>query len=340
VVWAQEAKYYGQARSAGEDIVCALLKSTCTGRCRPDKLILEIKAWASFYDAPLELVAIDTFSAATPGANENASEDVSRVLARCRKVSRETGAHVALVHPTTKVGTAPRGHSSLTGNVENAIEVIRSEQIDHESVGTHTIMRDIREFWVRKQKDGEDGLGRKFVLRQVQMGIDIDQEPETSCIVSELNNSPTTARPTEIPRGFVELRGNNLTIMKALDRAITKLGRQPPATIPAPPAAHAVTVGDWQESLQEMSYSADVDDADGARLRGRCKKAIERTYLTYGWNDRDGKNLIVKEKEWIWRSGRKVLGIDAAPKPKAEAAPILAAGEDMASLIEAMETRT
>jgi hypothetical protein len=299
-----------------------------------EKLIAEIQAWANFYDAPLELVVIDTFSAATPGADEIRGQDVSLVLARCRRISRETGAHVALVHHTTKEGSSPRGHGSLTGNVENAVEVFRTGELDTEQLDDRRILRDVREFAVRKQKDGEEGLARKFILRQVRLGFDIDQEPETSCIIADPEGVRSGAtRVREIPRGFVDLAGNNLVLMKALVKAIARKGRRPPDTIPVPAGLSAVTVGDWQDALVEMSFTADPDDPDSRRLKARCKKAVERTYLTHGWSDSNGRNLILKEREWIWRSTRKVMGIDEAPaKPKPPPAPLLAPGETLADL--------
>ncbi len=188
-----------------------------------NKLIDEIKAWASFYDAPLELVVIDTFSAASPGANENASEDVSKVLQRCHRIAVETGAHVALVHHTPKLGGSPRGHSSLLGNVENAVEVARTEQVDAEPTSDGRLLRDIREMIVRKQKDGEDGLTRRFVLKQVQLGLDADNEPDTSCVVHELAGA---AAPTKVvPHGYMEMKPNNQAIVRALVAALRKRAR-------------------------------------------------------------------------------------------------------------------
>lgn len=310
------------------------------------KLITEIKAWAAFYDAPLELVAIDTFSAATPGANENASEDVSRVLARCRVIARETGAHVALVHHTTKQGNTPRGHSSLTGNVENAVEVIRTEETDAQDDGTKSVLRDIREFVVRKQKDGEDGLGRRFVLKQVRLGTDVDGEPETSCVVEELAAATARAIPREIPHGYVELKDNALLLMRALVKALQKAGRAPPADVVMPHGAKCVTVGDWQDALREMAFVNDPDDPDGKRLRQRCKKAIERTYLERGWNESGGRNLILKDREWVCRTSRKVVGIDAGPQlnmgavePAHEVQPLLAPGEEAFDFIDEKTSR-
>ena len=64
-----------------------------------DLFIEECRHWGGRFDVPLELIVIDTFNKATPGANENDGKDMGTVLARCDRIRRETGAHVMLVQP-------------------------------------------------------------------------------------------------------------------------------------------------------------------------------------------------------------------------------------------------
>ena len=92
-----------------------------------ERLIAECLAWRQFYDMPIELVVIDTFSAATTGADENSGRDIGPVLERGRRVCMETGAHVALVHHIPKGGSTPRGHGSLTADFETTIEYEKAE---------------------------------------------------------------------------------------------------------------------------------------------------------------------------------------------------------------------
>lgn len=278
-----------------------------------DRLIAEIKAWSAYYDIALELVVIDTFSAASPGADENLSKDVGPVLARCRRIAMETGAHVAVVHHTPKGGGSPRGWSGFTGNVENVIEVIRTEQTDAEVAGDRTINRDVREFVVRKQKDGEDGFGRKFVLKQVVLGRDVDDDLITSCVVQPLGNTQAAeTNAGEVPAGYIDLPPNSRAVMRALDEAIKRHGRRPPAGINAPEGTLCVTVGDWQEVRRATMYAGpEADDPDGKKFRARIKKQIERTYTDGLFTNRHG--LMGKDAEWVWRTDRKVHRIDPPP---------------------------
>jgi hypothetical protein len=65
-----------------------------------------------------------------------------------------------------------RGHSSLRGNVDTSIEVVKDAT---SSVSTATIV---------KQRDGKEGLSRSFKLLPVTIGYDEDQAPITSCAVT------------------------------------------------------------------------------------------------------------------------------------------------------------
>ncbi len=89
-------------------------------------------------------------------------------------------------------------------------------------------------------------------------------------------------------------------------------------------------VGDWIDALCKIRYSHDPADPDGRKLRTRCKKAIERTYAEYDWNGK--KDLIGKDGDYVWRTYRKVHGVDEPPigagqRPPAEPM-LLVPGED------------
>jgi hypothetical protein len=282
------------------------------------KIVEEIKQWAAYYDSPLELVVIDTFSAASTGANENASEDVGRVQQRCRYIAGETGAHVALVHHTPKAGGSPRGWGGFTGNVDNSIEVMLTEQMNSHvrSDGT-TLRRPIHQFWIRKQKDEKQNEHWNFVLPQVRLGTDADGDPITSCVVEEVVDRITGPRAV-VPPGYLVPKGpNTVPVLNALISAIIRLGRQPPKEIGAPDWTRAVTVTEWRGALMKQ---LDAGEQPGTKeyktLKERVDKAIERTYGAARWDDPKGaNNIIVKSGEWIWRTSRMVHGVDEPPAP-------------------------
>ncbi len=138
----------------------------------------------------LALIVIDTLAQVTPGANENASEDMGKLIHHCNVLARKTGAMVMLVHHSGKDSSkGARGHSSLLGAADVMLEVV-SEGVKLDSPRCLTVI---------KQKDGEGGGEFPFRLNGVDLGtVDEDGERETSCVVLHNNESPKLAKG---PRG-------------------------------------------------------------------------------------------------------------------------------------------
>jgi hypothetical protein len=127
------------------------------------------------------VIVIDTMSQASPGADENSSVDMSRILANAQLLQQLTGSLIAVIHHLGKdAARGARGHSSLTAALDTVIEVKQTK------AG--------RDWLVAKSKDGEDGLRRSFRLEQVQLGTDDDGDPVTSC-VAVVDSSGLFAKP-------------------------------------------------------------------------------------------------------------------------------------------------
>lgn len=130
-----------------------------------------------------QVIVVDTFAQTTPGANENAGEDVGLALGHCKRLHELTGALVVLIHHSGKdASKGARGWSGLRAAADAEIEVLREG--------------DQRSLRLSKNKDGEDGLAWGFALEVVQLGVDEDLDPITSCVVVE----------AEIPVGGVAER--------------------------------------------------------------------------------------------------------------------------------------
>ena len=124
-----------------------------------------------------DVIIIDTLAQTTPGANENAGEDMGKALGYCKRIHEVTGALVLLIHHSGKDATkGARGWSGVRAACDAELEVVRG--------ATGRALR------LTKNKDGEDGLEWGFDLEVVQIGVDEDLEPITSCVVIE------TAMPT------------------------------------------------------------------------------------------------------------------------------------------------
>lgn len=133
-----------------------------------------------------DVIVVDTFAQVTPGANENAAEDIGKALAHCKGIHRATGAVVILVHHAGKDLTkGARGWSGLRAAADAEIEVSRTP-------GGRMLR-------LSKQKDGEDGKEFGFDLEIVPIGMDEDGDVIDSCVVREAE-VPVTSKNADKKR--------------------------------------------------------------------------------------------------------------------------------------------
>ena len=149
---------------------------------------------------PVGVVVVDTLAQTTPGANENAGEDMGKALNHCKRIHAATGALVLLVHHSGKdQAKGARGWSGLKGACDAEIEVLRGP------TG--------RKLSLTKAKDGVDGLEWGFDLDVVTLGLDEDGDEITSCVVRE----------TEVPKAaLTRVLGPNETVVNAVIQEFAK----------------------------------------------------------------------------------------------------------------------
>lgn len=115
------------------------------------------------------LVIIDTLNRAAPGADENSSVDMGRIITASKQLQNLIGGVVMLVHHTGKDSTRGlRGHSSLYAALDSAIEVTKNDTR--------------REWSVAKSKDDITGDSNPFMLEIVPLGNDEHGDEITSCV--------------------------------------------------------------------------------------------------------------------------------------------------------------
>lgn len=118
----------------------------------------------------VDLIIADTFAQVTPGANENAGEDMGLAMANAKALREATGAVVMLIHHAGKdITRGARGWSGIKAAADAEIEIIKYD----------TGGREIR---ISKMKDGDDGLQWGFKLDIVKLGVDKDGDDITSCV--------------------------------------------------------------------------------------------------------------------------------------------------------------
>jgi len=130
-----------------------------------------------------DLLIVDTFAQVTPGANENAGEDMGLALSHARGLREATGAMCLLIHHAGKdASKGARGWSGIKAACDVEIEISRDEE------------ENTREMRLSKSKDGEDGLRWGFRLDVVTLGLDADGDEITSCVVSEADVQPAAVK--------------------------------------------------------------------------------------------------------------------------------------------------
>lgn len=117
------------------------------------------------------VVFIDTLNQAAPGADENASQDMGRIIAGAKRLSAKVNGLVVLVHHAGKNRSLGlRGHSSLLAAMDAVVEVVRMPQ---------------GRLWrATKVKDDSGDLARDFVLKTYHLGQDAFG-PVSSCAVEQ-----------------------------------------------------------------------------------------------------------------------------------------------------------
>lgn len=124
---------------------------------------------------------IDTLNRAAPGADENSSVDMGRIIAAAKKLQTLIGGLVLLVHHSGKDSSKGlRGHSSLHAALDGAVEVIKTDNR--------------REWSVAKSKDDATGDAHPFKLEFVTVGIDDDGDTITSCVAIPDESSESIQR--------------------------------------------------------------------------------------------------------------------------------------------------
>lgn len=209
------------------------------------------------------IVVIDTLNRALIG-DENKSDDMARFI-RAADIIRVTfDCLVIIVHHCGIVGTRPRGHTSLTGADDAQIAIERSE----DGIITAT---------VEHMKDGEASAPMASRLEHVELGINDDGDPITSCVVvpadSILAPNPKGGRPPAAARMALGL----------LHDLLTGSGEPAPASNHIPVGMRVVKIGLWREHF----YKSNPDDIQDTRRKAfvRVASKLQELKIIGIWGD-------------------------------------------------------
>lgn len=76
-----------------------------------------------------KLAVFDTLAMVMTGGDENGSRDMGIVMRNCRRITRQVGSAVMLVHHTRKGGDSERGSTALRGNSDTMIKASPADDL-------------------------------------------------------------------------------------------------------------------------------------------------------------------------------------------------------------------
>ncbi|KFL31434.1 hypothetical protein JP75_07715 [Devosia riboflavina] len=268
-----------------------------------DELIAEGRRWAEYYDLPIRMVVIDTFNKAITGANENAGQDMTKVLARLERISVELDC--AVVVPIHKSAEGKmRGHTSLTGDVANVLNVTELEIRDQNQ-------RIIRTAQLDKNKDGEKGPPHRFVLRQVPVGEKPDGKPITTCVVD---------RPNGDENGLVaegKLSANQTIFLRVLRDAIDIEGIDAPMSVVGVPRGKRVIGAKafFDRLWRKWPFTTPDNEPENRKKEfDRAVGVAGKALVLHGYVERDNDAKLIW---WTGKSDRTERKAKAVPAPGA-----------------------
>jgi hypothetical protein len=202
-------------------------------------------------------VVIDTLNRSLAGS-ESDDRDMALYIQSVDAIRSSFGCVVVVVHHCGHERTRPRGHSSLLGAADAQISVKRDP--------ADNIVTTVE--WMKDGPQGDEIVSR---LRQVDIGIDEDGEPITSCVVDEVEGADAPARKAARPR---PLSPAAKIALSALNEAVLELGAVPPASSHIPAATKTVTKDQWRDYAFRRGISGSGKERAPRMAFGRASDAL------------------------------------------------------------------
>jgi hypothetical protein len=258
-----------------------------------DALVAAVNAEADVlreHGATPGLIVIDTMRDALPGMEENSSEQMSAAIRTFRRIGKETGCLVLVVHHVPKQGDGedPRGSSALIGAADVALGV-RLETLGFEGNDPSPPMQ--RVLWVRKQRNGPDAKGDRalrWAYRLNAVDLDIrgdDGEPEHSCVF-EADGAPIIKAPKR-----AKLPDRAVVALQAIKAALSTAGQRAPAGANIPAWAVVVRSEIARDNAGNIGLCPDTQKDPAAALRMAFNRAKQ---------DLLSRGLLHEMEGWLW----------------------------------------
>ena len=220
---------------------------------------------AALPDLDFSLIVVDTLAMSMGGGSENDSADMGKYIQNIFELKAHYNCHVMIIHHSGKdKSKGSRGHSSLRAAVDTEIQVS-----DEGSFRTATC---------KKQRDMENGKQVAFTLRGVDLGLDDENDPITSCVVKHADVDLASLKKARA------INGNTLIAKQALDEAIAKHGRKMADTENYPASRRVVSVDIWRSEFLKMRIDSGALETSVGRDFIRQSKKLQLSGVVHSYS--------------------------------------------------------
>ncbi len=210
-------------------------------------------------------IGLDTLNRSLLGS-ESSDEDMTAYIRAADKLREDFDCAVVIVHHCGVDGSRPRGHTSLTGAADAQLSVARD-------TAENIVVT------VECAKDGPQGDTVVSRLEAVEVGIDDDGEPITSCVVV-----PVEASVQPAPKQRLRSKAAQIAL-HALVETINEVGEPAPASGRIPANARVTTIQRWREN----AYRRGISTSEEPRARQTAFKRASEQLIGEGrvgvWDD-------------------------------------------------------
>src|SRR5262249_33801181 len=242
----------------------------------------------SEFGVEFALIIVDTMSAAAGFKDENSSPEGQLAMNILNELSKRTGAFaIACDHFGKMVETGTRGTSAKEASADVVIACL-GERTQAGSLANLRIA-------VRKLRGGATGGETAFRLRIVDMGVDEDREPITTCVVEwstvTVAAPPDAAKGKGWPKSALLFRAALVTTLKlhGTDQQV-------------PPGSSTVFAVELDKVREEFDKRYPLDGGDRQKQLGRRRQVFKRSMAAtqsnglVGGREIDGKFMV-----WLTR---------------------------------------
>ena len=220
-------------------------------------------------ERPPAVIVIDTLRRSLDGS-ESDDGDIAAYVGAADRVREVFGCAIVLVHHSGLEAGRPRGHTSLGAAVDAQLACTKDKS------GKVTVE-------VQLMRDGPEGETLHGQLREVDIGIDDDGLPMSSCV---LDAEPDVARASRKP-AEKKLSPKHTLALQALDEAIAALGRSRPPEMAEIPTYVEKVVSKRQWIVQATKRGiSDSDQESAPRMAvGRALVVLQNAGKIGVWDD-------------------------------------------------------